>query len=61
MGKSLILWTKNGSTLKFEQVTNVKQDATNLAFRYHGVSTDTTRDAIFHMTEIVGLALSVNP
>lgn len=61
MEKSLIIWTKNGSTLKFEQVRGLKQDDRTLSFQYHGVSTDTTRDAAFNLLEIIGYAITVNP
>lgn len=61
MDKSLIIWTKSNDTLKFEHVTGLKEDDKALSFQYHGVSTNTTRDARFNLLEVIGYAITVNP
>lgn len=61
MAQSLIVWTKNGTTMKFEKVMHFQTDDLNITFQYHGVSTDTTRNAWFNTSEILGWALSTQP
>lgn len=61
MENSLIIWTKSSGTLKFEKVTHFKTDDLNITFQYYGISTDTTRNAWFNTSEILGWALSTNP
>lgn len=60
MEKSLIIWTKNGQTLKFEKVYYLKEDDRTLSFQYHGVSTNTTREARFNLVEVLGFAITAN-
>lgn len=58
-GKSLIIWNKNGSTMKFEKVTNFIEDwqRDQISFEYYGISTQVRREAIFYIKNIAGYAL----
>ncbi|MFW8619694.1 hypothetical protein ACF3OA_13320 [Enterococcus thailandicus] len=61
-GKSLIIWNKNGSTMKFEKVTNFKNaylssGELRISFDYFGVSTQVKRNAVFFIKSIAGYAL----
>lgn len=56
---SLIIWNKNGSTMKFEKVTNFQWTCQNdtITFEYFGVSTQVKRNAVFFIKNIAGYAL----
>lgn len=56
---SLIIWNKNGSTMKFEKVTNFTEDwqRDQISFEYFGVSTQVRRKAVFYTNNIAGYAL----
>lgn len=61
-GKSLIIWNKNGSTMKFEKVTNfmdvyLRSGEPRISFDYFGVSTQVKRNAVFFIKNIAGYAL----
>ncbi|RBT40683.1 hypothetical protein [Enterococcus hirae] len=45
--KSLIIWNKTGSTMKFEKVTNFIEDwqRDQISFEYFGISTQVRRKA----------------
>lgn len=57
--KSLIIWNKNGSTMKFEKVTNFIEDwqRDQISFEYFGISTQVRREAKFYTKNIAGYAL----
>lgn len=55
---SLVIYLKNGNTLMFEQVTNFNDNGSEVHFKYHGVSTDTSRTATFIKNNIAGYAPS---
>lgn len=57
--KSLIIWNKDGSTMKFEKVTNFQWTWQNdtITFEYFGVSTQVKRNAVFSIKNISGYAL----
>lgn len=57
--KSLIIWNKNGSTMKFEKVTNFRDEwqKEQISFEYFGVSTQVRRKAVFNTNNIAGYAL----
>ncbi|MEC3942605.1 hypothetical protein [Enterococcus mundtii] len=57
--KSLIIWNKDGSTMKFEKVTNFRDEWQNdtITFEYFGVSTQVKRNAVFFIKNIAGYAL----
>ncbi|MGG5338541.1 hypothetical protein IGJ48_001235 [Enterococcus pernyi] len=60
--KSLIIWNKDGSTMKFEKVTNFTDaypiyDEPQISFEYFGVSTQVRRKAVFYINNIAGYAL----
>lgn len=56
---SLIIWNKNGSTMKFEKVTNFLDEwqRDQISFEYFGVSTRVCRKAVFYTNNIAGYAL----
>lgn len=57
--KSLIIWNKNGSTMKFEKVTNFIEDwqRDQISFEYFGINTQVRREAKFYTKNIAGYAL----
>lgn len=57
--KSLIIWNKNGSTMKFEKVKNFIEDwqRDQISFEYFGISTQVRREAKFYIKNIAGYAL----
>lgn len=57
--KSLIIWNKEGSTMKFEKVTNFRDEwqKEQISFEYFGVSTQVRRKAVFYTNNIAGYAL----
>jgi hypothetical protein len=57
--KSMIIWLKNGQTLKFEQVKNMNANEIGIEFDYFGVSTRVERHAIFFKGDFAGFALEV--
>nr|WP_232846047.1 hypothetical protein [Enterococcus innesii] len=61
-GKTLVIWTKDGKTLYFENVTNftdglIETGDRRIAFNYSGVSTGVNRYANFNTRAIMGFAL----
>lgn len=56
---SLIIWNKNGSTMKFEKVTNFLDEwqRDQISFEYFGVRTQVKRRAVFYIRNIAGYAL----
>lgn len=61
-GKTLVIWTKDGKTLYFENVTNftdglIETGDRRIAFNYSGVSTGVNRYANFNTNAIMGFAL----
>lgn len=44
----LIIWSRTGETYRFENVTNFKDDNGKISFSYFGISTQTTRSAVFY-------------
>ena len=61
MDESLIIWTTSGATMKFEKVTHLRIEEGSLRFAYFGISTKTSRTAVFNMDHIMGWAISVQP
>lgn len=55
--KTLIIWLLKGETLKFEKVTNLENNDSELKFDYFGVSTQVKRSAVFNQANISGFAL----
>lgn len=55
--KTLIIWLLKGETLKFEKVTNLETNDSELKFDYFGVSTQVKRSAVFNQVNISGFAL----
>ncbi|MGX7195165.1 hypothetical protein [Enterococcus olivae] len=60
MDKDLIIFLVNGSTLRFQNVNNFKDDGEVITFDYFGVATQTKRDAMFDLGKIAGYALSAD-
>ena len=61
-GKTLVIWTNDGKTLYFEDVTNftdglIETGDRRIAFNYSGVSTGVNRYANFNTSAIMGFAL----
>lgn len=56
---SLIIWNINGSTMKFEKVTNFIDEwqRDQISFEYFGVSTQVKRRAVFYIRNIAAWAL----
>ncbi|MEQ7241440.1 MULTISPECIES: hypothetical protein [Enterococcus] len=55
--RTLIIWLLRGETLKFEKVTNLENNDSELKFEYFGVSTQVKRSAVFNQVNISGFAL----
>lgn len=60
--KTLVIWTMDGKTLYFENVTNftdglIETGDRRIAFNYSGVSTGVNRYANFNTSAIMGFAL----
>lgn len=57
--RSLIIWNKNGSTMKFEKVADFQWTWQNdtISFDYFGVSTQAKRNAVFFTKNIAGYAI----
>lgn len=57
----LIIWLKDGKTMRFEQVENYTDDNDGwIGFVYQGVSTGKKRVATFYEKNIAGIAIDVN-
>lgn len=52
----VIIFFKNGTTARFQGVENFRDNQYRglITFRYHGVSTETTRHASFERSNIAG-------
>ena len=57
MTTELIVYTNNGQTYFFKNVTNFKPTTTGISFTYTGIATGVTRDAQFNNTSTAGYAL----
>ncbi|QQU10631.1 hypothetical protein [Enterococcus hirae] len=55
--KTLIIRLLKGETLKFEKVTNLENNDSELKFDYFGVSTQVKRSTVFNQVNISGFAL----
>ncbi|QHJ80914.1 MAG: hypothetical protein [Caudoviricetes sp.] len=53
---TLIVFTNNGQTYTFHQVTNFLPTTTGFKFDYTGVATGVTRTAVFNNTSVAGYA-----
>lgn len=53
----LVVFTNNGQTFMFKNVTNFTNTTTGFAFDYHGVMTDVDRHAVFNNTCVSGYAI----
>ncbi|MBT9262339.1 hypothetical protein [Lacticaseibacillus paracasei] len=61
MKKSLIIWVPSYSsfdTMKFNDVSQLKETADDVSFNYNGLSTREKRKAIFQKSKLIGWALS---
>lgn len=56
----LIVFTNNGQTYFFKNVTDFKPTTTGFSFSYTGVATGVTRKAMFNNTCTAGYALAEN-
>lgn len=52
----LIVFTNNGQTFRFEEVTDFTTTTTGFKFEYTGVMTGVTRRAVFNNTSVSGYA-----
>lgn len=55
--KGLIVFTNNGQTYHFFEVTDFKPTTTGFSFTYTGKATGVTRKAVFNNTSTAGYAL----
>lgn len=55
--KTLIIWLSNGTTCRFEEVTELRENGDYISFYYFGVSTQVARKAVFQRNSIAGYAL----
>lgn len=58
MEMDLIIWNRDGKTMKFENVTDLTYNTHEISFKYKGVSTGKQRRAVFFVTNITGFAPS---
>lgn len=56
----LIVFTNNGKTFIFNNVSNLKHETQGFSFTYTGKSTDVKREARFNYTSIAGYATNIN-
>ena len=56
--RELIVFTNNGQTYHFENVTNFRPTTTGFSFTYHGKATGVDRDAVFNNTSVAGWAFA---
>lgn len=56
-GRELIVFTNNGQTYLFSNVTNFTTTTTGFKFTYEGKMTGVTREATFNNTSVAGFAL----
>lgn len=56
--RELIVFTNNGQTYHFENVTNFRPTTTGFSFTYHGKATGIDRDAVFNNTSAAGWAFA---
>ena len=56
--RELIVFTNNGQTYHFENVTNFRPTTTGFSFTYHGKATGIDRDAVFNNTSVAGWAFA---
>lgn len=56
-GRELIVFTNNGQTYLFSNVTNFTTTTTGFKFTYEGKMTGATREATFNNTSVAGFAL----
>lgn len=56
--RELIIFTNNGQTYHFENVTNFRPTTTGFSFTYHGKATGIDRDAVFNNTSVAGWAFA---
>lgn len=56
--KQLIVFTNNGQTYMFDNVSNLKPTAKGFSFEYTGNATGVTRTAVFNSTSACGYALA---
>lgn len=55
--KELIVFTNNGQTYHFSEVTNFRPTTTGFSFTYTGKATGVTREAVFNNTSTAGYTL----
>lgn len=61
MSKELIVFTNNGQTYHFNNVTDFRPTTTGFSFKYHGKATGIDRDAMFNNTSAAGYAIADTP
>lgn len=54
----LIVFTNNGQTYHFNDVTDFRPTTTGFSFSYTGKATGVTRQAVFNNTSTAGFALA---
>ncbi|MDV6381076.1 hypothetical protein [Pediococcus pentosaceus] len=59
--KELIVYTNNGQTYYFSEVTNFRPTTTGFSFTYTGKVTGITREAVFNNTSTAGFTLADIP
>lgn len=61
MSKELVVFTNNGQTYIFHNVTNFRPTTTGFSFTYTGKATGVVREAVFNNTSTSGYALADEP
>lgn len=56
--KELIVFTNNGQTFHFMNVTKFRPTTTGFSFTYHGTATGIDREAVFNNTSVAGWAFA---
>ena len=56
--KQLIVFTNNGQTYMFDNVSNFKQNTQGFSFEYTGNATGVKRTAVFNSASACGYALA---
>lgn len=59
--KELTVFTNNGQTYHFSEVTNFRPTTTGFSFTYTGKATGVTREAAFNNTSTAGYAFADMP
>lgn len=56
--KEIVVFTNNGQTYIFHNISNLRPTTTGFTFTYTGKATGVVRDAVFNNTSVAGWAVA---